>query len=145
MIGETIIDVGSGAGLPGIPLALCFPEKKFILLDSNNKKTRFLTQVIIEIPVNNASVIHNRVELIKNPLGFDCILTRAFAPLNVMMTKVQHLCSQNTRILAMCGTHPSAEELAKITHWKATAHPLQVPTLNEQRHLAVRRLTGAKR
>ena len=133
--GTTVIDVGSGAGLPGIPLALCFPQKQFVLLDSNNKKTRFLTQALAELSINNASVVHSRVELLANTTGFDCILTRAFAPLNAMIASTQHLCGRNGSIFAMCGARPSLEELAQIRDWNCKVYPLQVPNLHEQRHL----------
>lgn len=137
LTGNTIIDIGSGAGLPGIPLALCFPEKQFVLLDSNNKKTRFLTQVIAELAISNASVVHSRVELFQNPTGFDCILTRAFAPLGVMIALTQHLCQPGGRIFAMCGAYPRPEELEPITDWSLNVYPLQVPNLHEQRHLII--------
>lgn len=135
--GTTVIDVGSGAGLPGIPLALYFPEKQFTLLDSNSKKTRFLTQAVAELGINNVSVIHSRVESLQNTAGFDCILTRAFAPLGVMITLTQHLCRPSGRILAMCGAYPRPEELEPITDWSFNVYPLQVPKLHEQRHLVI--------
>jgi len=135
--GATFIDVGSGAGLPGIPLALCFPEKQFVLLDSNNKKTRFLIQAVAELSISNASVIHSRVESLQNTADFDCILTRAFAPLGVMIALTQHLCHPGGRILAMCGVYPRPEELEPITDWSCNVYPLQVPNLHEQRHLVV--------
>ena len=135
--GQTIIDVGSGAGLPGIPLALCFPEKQFTLLDSNNKKTRFLIQAVAELNIPNISVIHSRVESLQNTVNFDCIVTRAFAPLGVMITLTQHLCHPSGHILAMCGAYPRPEELEPITHWSFKVYPLQVPSLHEQRHLVI--------
>jgi 16S rRNA (guanine527-N7)-methyltransferase len=133
--GSTVIDVGSGAGLPGIPLALCFPEKEFVLLDSNNKKTRFLTQAVTELHLNNTTVVHSRVELLTHSKGFDCILTRAFAPLNAMIASTQHLCGQGGQIFAMRGASPSTEELGQIRDWSYKVLPLQIPKLHEQRHL----------
>ncbi len=133
----SIIDVGSGAGLPGIPLALCFPEKQFTLLDSNRKKTRFLTQAVAELRINNASVLQSRVESLKNTTHFDCILTRAFAPLSAMIEATKHLCGPGGCIFAMCGAPPSQEELERITDWSFKVYPLQVPNLNEQRHLVI--------
>ena len=133
--GVTVMDVGSGAGLPGIPLALCFPEKQITLLDSNNKKTRFLTQAIAELPLKNASVIHSRVEQLKASNTFDCITTRAFAPLNSIIAQTQHLCRPGGHILAMCGAYPTPEARDGILDWNHKIYPLQVPHLQEKRHL----------
>lgn len=134
---SSIIDVGTGAGLPGIPLALCLPEKQFTLLDSNSKKTRFLIQAAAELHIKNVTMTQSRVESLQNTAGFDCILTRAFAPLGVMITLTQHLCRPSGRILAMCGAHPRPEELEPITDWSFKVYPLQVPKLREQRHLVI--------
>lgn len=137
LIGDTVIDVGSGPGLPGIPLALYFPKKQFLLLDSNSKKTRFLIQAIAELSIHNASVIHSRVELFQTVSGFDCVLTRAFASLRVTIESIKHLCAPSGRILAMCGFHPDFEVLEHLKDWNIKVYPLQVPDLHEQRHLTM--------
>ncbi len=120
------LDVGSGAGLPGIPLALIFPDRHWTLLDSNGKKTRFLVQVKASLGLKNVEVIQARVEAINtNPSPqrgedgrrpgegqwhpcFANIITRAFAPLPTIIAKTQHLLCENSRIWAMKGVYPGS-------------------------------------
>lgn len=128
-----VLDVGTGAGLPGIPLALCLPDYQFVLLDSNSKKTRFLTQVKIELDIENIEVIHSRIEEYQPSSGFEIITCRAFAALNTVLDRTQHLVTSTTRVMAMKGRE-DMPELAEGYSQRAI-HKLQVPWLNEDRHL----------
>jgi 16S rRNA (guanine527-N7)-methyltransferase len=128
-----VLDVGTGAGLPGIPLALCRPDEKFVLLDSNGKKTRFLTQVKIELGIENIEVIHSRVEDYRPGIGFEIITCRAFAALNTILERTQHLLTSTTRIMAMKGK----EEIPDLPEGfeQINSHELQVAWLDEERRL----------
>ena len=131
--GKRVIDIGTGAGLPGIPLAIFLPEVEFVLLDSNAKKTRFVQQVILELKLKNVSVIHSRVEDYQPKLGFDIITTRAFTNLADMVKMTAHLLSPDGVLLAMKGLIPEAE-LAEINA-KTTLIPIKVPEVEAERCL----------
>ena len=128
-----VLDVGTGAGLPGIPLALCLPDYQFVLLDSNGKKTRFLTQAKIELGIENIEVIHSRIEDYKPDFRFEMITCRAFAALNSILDLTQHLVTSSTRVMAMKGK----EEMPELAEGYAqlAQHELQVPWLDEERRL----------
>lgn len=135
--GERIIDVGTGGGLPGIPLALVFPERRFVLLDANSKKTRFLIQARAVLGLENVEVVHARVEQYHDESPFDCIITRAFASVTDILTNSRHLLTRNGEFLAMKGVVPD-EELAALPQgfYLDEVIPLRVPGLEqEQRHL----------
>ena len=131
--GKRVIDIGTGAGLPGIPLAIFLPEVEFVLLDSNAKKTRFVQQVILELKLKNVSVIHSRAEDYQPELGFDSVTTRAFSSLPDMVKMTAHLLNPNGVILAMKGQIPEAE-LAEIKT-TATLIPISVPEVEAERCL----------
>lgn len=133
--GTRIIDVGSGAGLPGIPLAILYPGKNFILLDSNGKKTRFMTQVAIELELSNVAVVQSRVEQFREQ-QFDHVLCRAFAPLAVIAEKVSHLVRNQGNVLAMKGKYnedPEPEPSSKLQVNQVI--PISVPLLDAERCL----------
>jgi 16S rRNA (guanine527-N7)-methyltransferase len=133
---KRLIDVGTGAGLPGIPLALLNPHQHYDLLDSNGKKTRFLFQVKTALGLDNISVHSVRAESWHPPQPYDVVLSRAFASLSDMLTCCRHFCAESGIFLAMKGTLPEAE-LAAIAHLSEIRqiHELQVPGLEEDRHL----------
>jgi 16S rRNA (guanine527-N7)-methyltransferase len=131
--GKRVIDIGTGAGLPGIPLAIFLPEVEFVLLDSNAKKTRFVQQVILELKLKNVSVIHSRAEDYQPEKGFDAVLTRAFASLPDIMKLTAHLLNENGVLLAMKGQIPEVE-LAEIQA-KVTLIPIYVPEVEAERCL----------
>lgn len=107
--GNRIIDVGTGAGLPGIPLALAQPEINFVLLDSNGKKTRFLNEVKRQLNLKNLEIIQNRVENYHPAQGFDTVLSRAFSSLGQMIQWTHHLIADEGIWLAMKGRFPDVE------------------------------------
>ena len=139
--GQRFIDVGTGAGLPGVPLAVLYPEREFHLLDSNGKKTRFLFQVKTALGLDNMTVHHARVESFRDERAFDAVLSRAFASLEDMVEGCRHLAGDQGRFLAMKGALPE-QELASVeaSFEIAAVHTLNVPGLDEQRHLVELRL-----
>ena len=134
--GNHILDVGTGAGLPGIPLAVVFPERQFTLLDSNNKKTRFVVQAVSELELPNVDVVQSRVEEFEVVEQFDTIITRAYASIEGMLEQTTHLLRAGGVFLAMKGINPIAEidELSSKYLIKEN-HVIKVPGLEEERHL----------
>ena len=112
--GEKIIDVGTGAGLPGIPLAIFMPSVQFTLLDSNSKKTRFVQQAILELKLKNVEVVHGRVENLARNGEYDAVLSRAFASLSDIMHLTDYLLQPEGVLIAMKGQIP-VQELKNIT------------------------------
>jgi 16S rRNA (guanine527-N7)-methyltransferase len=131
--GKRIIDIGTGAGLPGIPLAIFLPNVQFTLLDSNAKKTRFVQQVILELKLSNVSVSHNRAEAFRPEQGFDVVLTRAFASLAEIIKLTRHLLVADGVLLAMKSQHLEAE-LADI-RYQPSIIPITLPGADVQRCL----------
>ena len=136
--GPNILDVGTGAGLPGLPLALTHPQYRFALLDSNGKKTRFLTHVIQTLMIANVDIIPLRVEKYHPKNCFNSIVSRAFSQLNEFLDKTRHLCCENGIFLAMKGQYP-AEEIAAIdADFKLLdTKDLQIAGLDQKRHLLI--------
>jgi 16S rRNA (guanine527-N7)-methyltransferase len=144
--GQRLLDVGSGAGLPGVPMAILHPQREFHLLDSNGKKTRFLFQVKTALGLDNMSVHHARVEGFQANVPYDVVLSRAFASLHDMVAGCRHLLAPGGCFLAMKGVYPSQELVAIERECAVGAvHPLEVPGLAEQRHLVEMRLRSLDR
>lgn len=131
---QRLLDVGSGAGLPGIPLALCLPQMQVTVLDSSHKKTSFMRQAKAELGIENLEVICGRVEQYKPAALYDVIISRAFSDLDQFTSLTRHLCKPDGQWLAMKGVHPY-DELAQISIQPSRILPLQVAGLEAQRHL----------
>lgn len=134
--GERVLDVGTGAGFPGLPLAIVNPQRHFTLLDSTAKKLKFIehSAALLELP--NVQTVHTRAENFRPPERFDIVVSRAVGPIEQFVKWAGHLCVGGGRLLAMKGRDP-ATELAKLpSGWKVAAiHRLNVPALDEERHL----------
>ncbi len=141
--GQHWLDVGSGGGMPGVPLAIMFPEHGFTLLDANGKKTRFLTQVKLELKLANLEVVHDRVEHYRPATAFDGITSRAFSSLQDFTDWTRHLGAADCRWLAMKGVQPDDELQALPDDFRLDAcHVLKVPGCQGQRHLLILRRTS---
>ncbi len=124
--GETVVDAGSGAGLPGIPLAVLFPQKRFVLIDSNGKKTRFLFQAKLDLGLANIDIVHERIENFPGPA--DTVVCRALAGLGKSVEKTQHLLADGAILVSMRGRHPGGELARLPDNCKvAFVERLQVP------------------
>lgn len=143
---KRILDVGAGAGLPGMVLAMCYPDKSFVLIDTNGKKTRFMTQAKIELGLTNVEVVHARVDEYfykeNGPLKpFDAIISRAFASISDMLGYIGHLVTPETTVLAMKAD--SEDEISQMSEEDKTAyqieqiHSLDIPGLQAKRQLLV--------
>ena len=136
--GDTVLDVGSGAGLPGIPFAITSPDKHFTLIDSNGKKTRFLTQAKIDLKLNNVEVIHQRVEDYQpvadgHRIYFDIITARAYAATDDILSSTAHLQNEVTRLLIMQGKLDA--DISSNQYELIETHVLDVYGLDAERHL----------
>jgi len=133
---KSIIDVGTGPGLPGIPLAILNPEINFTLLDSNGKKTRFLFQAINELKLTNASEINHRVEAYQPNQLFDAVISRAFSSISDMLNQCDHLVSDQGCFLAMKGKKPDSELSQMTKAYKVVeVNEVNVPLIDSERHL----------
>ena len=134
--GERIADVGSGAGFPGIPLAIVEPRRQFALIESTGKKCRFLEHVRDALGLANVAVVQARAEAYKPAARFDTVLARAVGPISELVRLAGPLVVGGGRLLAMKGRFPEDELAKKLSGWKVAAvHRLSVPGLDEQRHL----------
>ena len=133
---KTILDVGSGAGLPGIPLALAMPDALVTLLDSNHKKAVFLNQVVIELKLANIVVVCERVEKYQSKQIFDLVVSRAFSDLQHFVSLAGGLVAEGGTLLAMKGVRPF-NEIAQLKGGFTlnAVTPLTVPGLDAKRHL----------
>ncbi|MGZ4958614.1 MAG: 16S rRNA (guanine(527)-N(7))-methyltransferase RsmG [Methylomonas sp.] len=128
-----VADIGTGAGLPGIPLAICLPDCHFTLVDSNSKKTRFVQQAVLELKLKNVEVVHGRVELFQPGQAFSTVITRAFASMPDILKLTGHLLADDGLLLAMKGQQPD-QELAEISSAYSVI-PIKVPGIDAERCL----------
>ena len=134
--GPRILDMGCGAGLPGIPLALAMPDSQVVMMDSNIKKTRFVQQAITELPLGNAEVVHVRAEDYTAPGGFDTVTSRAFSSLEDFLDLAAPYLQKGGQLLAMKGRYPTEELEPSFNQFRLIAvHQLEVPFLDSERHL----------
>jgi 16S rRNA (guanine527-N7)-methyltransferase len=136
LIQPNLLDVGSGAGLPGIPLALAVPELQVTVLDSSHKKATFLRQAKAELGLDNLQVVCERVEAYQPDKKFHTIISRAFSDVSEFVRLTQHLLEQNGVWLAMKGVHPY-DELAQTMGVTSKVLSLTIPGLDAQRHLVI--------
>lgn len=134
--GERVCDVGTGAGFPGIPLAIVNATRQFTLIDSTAKKLKFIEHVAQSLGLDNVQTVHTRAESFRTDRRFDVVVSRAVGPVGQFVRWAGHLCVGGGRLLAMKGRYPQ-DELEKLpSGWKlAAVHKLEVPGLDEERHL----------
>jgi 16S rRNA (guanine527-N7)-methyltransferase len=136
--GELIADVGTGAGFPGLPLAVCNPRRHFKLIDSTAKKIRFVEHAVSVLGLDNVSAVHARVESLEIERPFDTVVARAFAPLPELLSKVAAVCGRQSRVLAMKGRWPTTEIEALPAGWQVIqSRELKVPGLEAARCVIV--------
>jgi len=139
--GERLLDIGTGAGLPGIVIAVLRPDMQCVLLDTNAKKTRFVTQAVLELGLGNVEVVHQRGHLYRPTAPFDVVVTRALGRLNMVWKLAWPLLAEDGRLLAMTGKRPESElrelEMEQDGLVEAEVIALQVPGLDAERHLVV--------
>ncbi|MCC7484104.1 MAG: 16S rRNA (guanine(527)-N(7))-methyltransferase RsmG [Burkholderiales bacterium] len=133
--GPAVLDLGSGAGLPGVPLALALPDLRVTLLDASAKRCAFLRQVVIELGMRNAGVVRARAEAWDTPERFDLVVSRAVTRLRELVRLAGRLPARDGGIGTMKGPYPHAELAALPEGWElAEAVPLEVPGLDSERH-----------
>ena len=138
LAGDRILDVGSGAGLPGIPLAIAWPHARVTLIDANHKKAAFLRQAAIELNLNNVAVVCDRVERWQPEGRFDVVISRAFSDLGQFIELAGRLCSRDGVLAAMKGVYPH-EELTQVPEGFKLSEviALTIPGLEARRHLVI--------
>lgn len=142
--GERVADVGTGAGFPGLPLAVAQPQRRFTLLDSNGKKVRFVAHAARTLGLGNVEALQARAGEWTPPTPFDTVVARAFAPLPDLVAQVAALCGPDTRVLAMKGRRDPAERAGLPVGWRIESDlDLEVPGLGAERHVLVLRPPGA--
>jgi 16S rRNA (guanine527-N7)-methyltransferase len=138
LAGATVADVGTGAGFPGLPLAIVDPGRRFTLIDSNNKKIRFVAHAVRALELANVTPVHARAEQVATAEPFETVVARALAPLPELLAAVRRLCGPHTRVLAMKGRLPEEEIAAVGPPWLVVeTRPLSVPGLDAERHVVV--------
>jgi len=137
-----LIDVGTGGGFPGIPLAVACPDRQFMLIDGTQKKIRFVAEAIEALDIRNAQAVAARAENFAGERGFDAVITRAVGALADMLAQCARLLAPHGRLFAMKGRVPEDEIRALPRGWKSEIVPLHVPGLEAERHLVI--LTRAR-
>ncbi|MDX1526883.1 MAG: 16S rRNA (guanine(527)-N(7))-methyltransferase RsmG [Pseudidiomarina maritima] len=141
--GQRFIDVGTGPGLPGLPLAIACPERDFILLDSLGKRIRFIRQVSHQLGLKNVTAVQSRVEDYQPELKFDGVISRAFASLNDMLNWCEHLPKPDGRYFALKGQYPTAELADLPAQFEVEqVIRLQVPEADGERHVVIIKTRG---
>ena len=142
--GTRIADVGTGAGFPGLPLALCNPQRHFTLIDSTAKKVRFVAHAIERLGLSNVRAVHARVEALEIEIPFDTVLARAFAPIPKFLDRVAGICGPATQVLAMKGKWPQEEVARLAAPWRVIrSRELAIPGLDAARCVIVLARTSA--
>ena len=136
LFGDTVLDLGTGAGLPGLPLAICDPDRRYCLIDGNGKKVRFVRQVVMELGLANVEAVHCRIESYRPGRKFSTIVTRAVAAIVEIQTLAAPLLDRPGRLLVMKGRYPDDElRHPALSDLNLAVHPLRVPFLQGDRHL----------
>jgi len=134
--GSSVADVGTGAGFPGLPLAVINPERRFVLIESTGKKARFVQHAAVAIGLDNVQVVNARAEAHRPATAFDTVICRAVGKLSEFVRLAGHLCAPGGRMLAMKGQYPEAEIQELPPDWRIVGvHRLDVPGLDAERHL----------
>ena len=134
LAGGRVAAAGTGAGFPGLPLAVANPQRHFTLIDATAKKLRFVAHAVELLQLTNVSVLHARIENLRPPAPFDTVVARAFAPLPRLLKTVAPLCGPASRVLAMKGKWPATEIAALPPHWRVIgSRELAVPGLDAAR------------
>ena len=134
LAGTRIADVGTGAGFPGLPLAIANPARQFTLIDSSGKKVRFVAHAARTLGLANVTAVHSRAEALRPGVPFDTVTARALAPLPELLPLLAPLCGPDTRVLAMKGRRPEAELEKLPARWRLTgSRRIEVPGLDAER------------
>jgi 16S rRNA (guanine527-N7)-methyltransferase len=135
LVGQRIADVGTGAGFPGLPLALIEPQRQFTLIDSVAKKIRFVTHAVRVLELTNVVPLQARVETLNPDVPFSTVIARAYAALPDLLGSVRGLCGVDTRVVALKGRYPQ-DELSELPRgWRLEqVRALTVPGLDAERH-----------
>jgi len=131
-----VLDVGSGAGLPGIPLAICLPDISFTLLDSNGKKVRFMRQVVMDLKLKNVEIVQTRVENYQPSAAPKTVLARAFAPVEKALKMLCAVCAPEGQVKLMLGTKPDTLPVVSEAG-DIQVQAVTIPGLDSQRHLLI--------
>ncbi|MDP9065207.1 MAG: 16S rRNA (guanine(527)-N(7))-methyltransferase RsmG [Pseudomonadota bacterium] len=134
--GRRVADIGTGAGFPGLPLAVVNPRRRFSLIEATGKKARFVVHAAQRLACSNVEVVNDRAENYRPAALFDTVMARALSSLNDFVAYAGHLCAPGGRLLAMKGKRPDAELSAVPRSFRVVAvHRLKLPGLDDERHI----------